>query len=126
MIKIISNSDELINKFNYGVSNSNPFINLIGYYIEDKLIGFIDYSLIYDKIEINFIFIDENYRQKGIALSLFDYVLKEHANIKNITLEVKKNNYPAINLYKKLGFVEVAIREKYYDGIDGILMIKEV
>ena len=41
---------------------------------------------------------------------------------KSITLEVNKNNIPALNLYKKFEFKEVAIRKGYYQGIDGILM----
>ena len=41
---------------------------------------------------------------------------------KSITLEVNKNNIPALNLYKKFNFNEVAIRKGYYNGIDGILM----
>ena len=41
---------------------------------------------------------------------------------KSITLEVKIDNLPAINLYKKYDFVEKAIRKGYYNGIDGILM----
>ena len=41
---------------------------------------------------------------------------------KNITLEVKKDNLPAIHLYKSAGFEEKAIRKGYYQGIDGILM----
>ena len=31
-----------------------------------------------------------------------------------------------INLYKKYNFIEVGKREKYYQGIDGILMKKEL
>ena len=52
-----------------------------------------------------------------------DYFTK-HVD-KNITLEVKKDNIPAISLYKSVGFVEKAIRKGYYQGIDGILMEKE-
>ena len=39
-----------------------------------------------------------------------------------ITLEVNKENIPAIKLYRKLGFKDVAIRKGYYNGVDGILM----
>ena len=46
--------------------------------------------------------------------------------IQNITLEVRKDNKSAICLYKKYGFIERATRKKYYKGIDGILMEKEV
>ena len=41
---------------------------------------------------------------------------------KNITLEVKIDNYPAIKVYEDNGFKMVAIRKGYYNGIDGILM----
>ena len=44
---------------------------------------------------------------------------------KNITLEVRKDNIPAINLYKKFNFQEKAIRKGYYQGTDGILMERE-
>ena len=41
---------------------------------------------------------------------------------KDITLEVKMDNFPAISLYEKNGFERKAIRKGYYNGIDGILM----
>ena len=44
---------------------------------------------------------------------------------KSISLEVRENNYPAIRLYKKFNFSERAIRKGYYQGIDGILMVRE-
>lgn len=126
MIKEIENYEILNINFDYKVSNDNPFVTLIGYYIDDNIVGFIDYSLIYDKIEINYIFVDEKYRKKGIAFKLFNYLFNEYSDIKNITLEVRKDNYAAINLYHKLGFIDVAIRNNYYNGIDGILMVKEM
>ena len=47
-------------------------------------------------------------------------------NVLSITLEVKKSNNNAIHLYEKLGFNKVSIRKGYYQGIDGILMEKEL
>ena len=44
----------------------------------------------------------------------------------NISLEVRKDNIDAYKLYSKFGFKRVATREKYYNGMDGYLMIKEV
>ena len=41
---------------------------------------------------------------------------------KDITLEVKKDNYQAIQLYEKNGFRKIAIRKSYYKDTDGILM----
>ena len=44
---------------------------------------------------------------------------------KSISLEVRINNYSAIKLYKKFNFQEKALRKGYYQGIDGILMVRE-
>ena len=41
---------------------------------------------------------------------------------KDITLEVREDNEPAIRLYLKNNFNKTAIRKGYYKGIDGILM----
>ena len=46
-------------------------------------------------------------------------------NITNITLEVATNNVIAKALYQQYNFVEVALRKQYYNGIDGILMIRK-
>ena len=42
-------------------------------------------------------------------------------------LEVNEHNAPAINFYKKLGFIETNKRKKYYkDGADAIIMFLQV
>lgn len=51
--------------------------------------------------------VDEDYRGNGIASSLFNYVFEwaENAGVKRLELTVIKDNAPAFNLYKKMGFV---------------------
>lgn len=104
--------------------NDNPFTKRITY--DDK--GYLDYSVIYDRIEINDFAVKEEYRNQQIGSKLLEYLIDYAIKNKmiNITLEVKKNNMPAIHLYQKYGFIEVAIRTKYYNGIDGILMEKKL
>ena len=53
----------------------------------------------------------EEERRKGIASKLMEYLIKNNLSI---TLEVKKTNISAINLYKKYGFYEVGNRKDYY------------
>ena len=67
-------------------------------------------------------------RERHIASSLMNEVISfgKDNNISNITLEVRIDNIPAINLYKKYDFIECATRKGYYNGIDGILMKKEM
>ena len=63
---------------------------------------------------------------KGIAKSLLNHLITICFDKENITLEVKADNVKAINLYKSFDFISVAIRKKYYNGIDGILMEKKL
>ncbi len=71
-----------------------------------------------------------NFRRKGIGTSLMLEALKrlkEIYNAKEAYLEVRVSNYPAINLYEKLGFKKVKILRYYYlDGEDAYLMAKEL
>ena len=104
----------------------NPYLKIITFVEKDKVIGFLLYSLIYDRIEIEQFEVITKERGRGIGNKLLKYLIEKYkdSDIKNITLEVKEDNIIAINLYKKYGFKNVSTREKYYDGINGLLMEK--
>ena len=70
----------------------------------------------------------EEYRNKGLGTKLRTYLddIAYRTKVINITLEVRVSNEIAINLYKKFGFREVALRKYYYGDEDGILMEKQV
>ncbi len=106
--------------------STNPYLKIITYVENDKIIGFLLYSLIYDRIEIEQFEVITKERGKGIGDKLLKYLIEKYqdTDIKNITLEVKEDNIVAINLYKKYDFKKVSTREKYYDGINGLLMEK--
>ena len=108
--------------------SSNPFARRIEYVIDDAVLGYIDYSLIYDRIEIDDVFVCEGSRQQGIGTKMMAYIvgLAIDLLVVNMTLEVRVSNQEAINLYKKFGFREVALRKYYYGDEDGILMEKQV
>ena len=99
---------------------SNPYAHFLVYKNNNNIVGYLYYSLIYDRIEINQIEVFEGQRHKGIASKLMEHLINKEQL--DITLEVRVNNYNAIKLYKKYNFEEVAIRKGYYNGIDGILM----
>ena len=119
-----------VDNFNYKLTekefSTNPYLKIITYVEKDKIIGFLLYSLIYDRIEIEQFEVITKERGKGIGDKLLKYLIEKYqdTDIKNITLEVKEDNIVAINLYKKYGFKKVSTREKYYDGINGLLMEK--
>lgn len=126
-IRKISNSDLekvdywLKKEFNSSYSK-NDFSTTIVYY-EEEILGFLTYSFMYDRAEIDYIYVLKNKRRNGIASKLLDYMIKQIGDI-SISLEVKVDNDEAINFYKKNGFEIVAKREKYYQGIDGYLMVR--
>ena len=100
--------------------SNNPFAHFIVLIEDDKIIGYLYYSDIYDRVEINQFEIETIHRNCGKGQILLTYLIKTVD--KDITLEVKKDNSPALHLYQKNGFRETAIRKNYYQGIDGILM----
>ena len=107
---------------------TNPFSRKIEYVIDDKSVGYLEYSLIYDRMEIDNFCINEECRNQGIGTKLMAHLVSLAINYRvvNITLEVRVSNVVAINLYKKFGFREVALRKYYYGDEDGILMEKQV
>ncbi len=103
---------------------NNPFANFIVYKKDNNIIGYLYYSLIYDRIEINQFEVLKEERRKGVASKLLKYLIDN--NNLEMTLEVKIDNTPAIKLYEKFGFEKVGIRKGYYNGIDGILMFRKI
>lgn len=96
--------------------------------IDSVIIGYVVYSIIYERAEIIDIIIDPLYRNKSYGYKLLLSCIEDIRlnNCKNITLEVNSNNTAAICLYKKLGFKIEAVREKYYGINDGYLMKKDL
>lgn len=101
----------------------NPFGKVLVYKENDEIIAYLYYSEIYERIEINNIEVKSDSRNKGIGTKLLKKLTETVE--KSISLEVRENNYPAIRLYKKFNFSEREIRKGYYQGIDGILMVRE-
>lgn len=95
---------------------------------DGSLIGFVIYSIMYDRAEIIDIIIDPLYRNMGYGKKLLSGVIGIINDLKclNITLEVSEKNKVAIKLYESLGFIKAAVRKNYYDGASGYLMEKDL
>lgn len=107
---------------------NNQFTNYLTYLTNGEPVAFINYYIMYERAEIININVLEEYQNQKIASKLLEYMVNEciSHNVKSITLEVKETNIKAIHLYEKFDFSKVAVRRKYYQGIDGILMEKEL
>ena len=127
--ELISTFKDVFSKTN--ISNDltmNPFSKYYLYIENGNIVAFIHFDIIYERAELIQINVLENFQNKHLASKLIDYMINEckKNNVKNITLEVNTTNKKAIHLYQKFGFKNVAVRKAYYDGIDGILMEKEM
>ena len=120
MIKEITDISYVNTLSSYKVS-LNAFNHILVYEIDNKIVAFLDYSKMYEKMEINYIYVLNEFRHNHIATKLLEYMINNN-EFENITLEVNVNNIGAINLYKKFNFEIVATREKYYNGVDAYLM----
>ena len=89
---------------------------ILGVRIDGQLAGYIAFSLVADEMEILNLAVHPNHRKLGLGTRLlektFDMCIRR--GIKTSFLDVKASNEPAIQLYKKFGYVKIGIRKKYY------------
>jgi ribosomal-protein-alanine N-acetyltransferase len=84
--------------------------------------GFVAFQTVIDECEIKTICVLPSFRRQGIAEKLMKSLLKQQKG-NSVFLEVEESNLPAINLYKKLGFVTFSTRKDYYGaGKNALLM----
>lgn len=120
MIKEVS-IDKLLD---FNIKYNNVFTKYIAYYIDNKIAGYLVYENLYDRVEIDYIYVVNEYRNKKIGSFMMEYLINlcKKEKLYNITLEVSINNIYAIKLYEKYGFKTITIRKGYYKGIDALLM----
>ena len=106
----------------------NAFTKYFIYIEKSNIIGVVNYYDLYERFELSYIEVVEEFRNKKIGSILIEYLINKgiEKGINNITLEVNVNNQFAIKLYEKYGFKTVAIRKNYYDGEDGYLMERKM
>ena len=114
-------------KVKYDIKN-NSFTNYYIYKIDNNVVAFINYQVMYERAELIQISVKEEYQNQKIASKLLEFMFNDlkEKQVESVTLEVKVTNEKAIHLYKKFGFIEISLRKGYYKGIDAILMKKEV
>ena len=102
------------------------------YYIvavtDDRVVGYCGAYGVCDEADINQVAVTGNYRRSGIGERMVRQLLdglKERGYLYT-TLEVRKSNTAAIDLYEKLGFVSEGIRKNFYEKPteDAVIMWK--
>ncbi len=92
---------------------------LIGGYLMSHVVG--DEASI-----INFV-VDIPLQHQGLGQDLMIAFINrlQRLVVMTIYLDVEDSNLPALNFYRKTGFVEIGIRKNYYsNGADALIMMK--
>ena len=91
---------------------------------ENRLVGFLVWQETDFEAEVLQIAVLPSYQGQKIATALFDFLPAD----KEIFLEVRESNKPAMLFYKKEKFEEIARRKAYYHAPmeDAIIMKREV
>ncbi len=90
--------------------------------------GFIVWRAVADEAELITIGVAPDARRTGIGAAMIGIMEGElkKSGVKSVFLEVAENNTPARKLYEQNGYVQIGVRPKYYDGIDAIMMKKDL
>ena len=91
---------------------------------ENQLVGFLVWQETDFEAEVLQIAVLPNYQGQKIATALFDFLPAD----KEIFLDVRESNRPALLFYKKEKFEEIARRKAYYHAPveDAIVMKREI
>ena len=91
----------------------------------DEIIGYAGITVAADSADIENVLVAERYRRGGVGNKIVGSLI-EHARgcgVRDIFLEVRVSNAPAMRLYLKNNFVGVYARTRYYsDGEDCLVM----
>ena len=93
--------------------------------MEGKVIGYALAWIIVDEAHIVNVAVDAGHRKQGHGRSLVERLLEESKKrgATCATLEVRDGNTDAVELYRRLGFVEAGLRKGYYHGVaDAVIM----
>jgi [ribosomal protein S18]-alanine N-acetyltransferase len=95
-----------------------------------RLLGFAIFWLVHDEVHVLNVAVDPAQRRRGVARAVMEACLdvgRKH-RCALATLEVRRNNAAALDLYKAFGFRAVGIRPNYYvdEGEDAIVMVLDL
>lgn len=102
------------------IDNKNA--NFLVTEIDGKVVAYGGMHLVLGEGFVTNIAVSENFRRQKIAENICKKLI-DLCEI-SLSLEVRKSNFKAINLYEKLGFIKVGERKNFYENPteNGIIM----
>lgn len=81
---------------------------------QGNICGCLMATRVLDESELELILVASSCRRLGLAERMIKHWLSELKDVMLAMLEVRESNYAAINLYQKMGFLQVGKRSNYY------------
>lgn len=104
----------------------NPYAIYLVALSSHQVAGYSGAWLVVDEAHITNIAVAKNWRRRGVAKRLLDRLLTlaREQDIRRVTLEVRRSNEAAQNLYQSLGFYSAGVRPGYYtdNSEDAVIM----
>lgn len=107
----------------------NEFSYLFVLEHDNVIVGYYGFWVMFESVDITKVSIRREFQGKKLSNILMEDCIKriKLLGCERINLEVRTNNYRAINLYKKYEFKEVIVRKDYYSkGEDALVLCKEL
>jgi [ribosomal protein S18]-alanine N-acetyltransferase len=94
-----------------------------------RLLGYLGYWLVFDEVHITTVAVDAQYRGQGLGELLVAKAVEQSQghSTRTMTLEVRRSNQAAQQLYAKYQFAVLGIRPQYYQDNqeDALIMTNE-
>jgi ribosomal-protein-alanine N-acetyltransferase len=96
----------------------------------ERILGYVVFWLVHDEVHVLNIATALEARRRGIGRALME-AASDAGRLRGAriaTLEVRRSNVAAIELYRSLGYRQVGVRPRYYveEGEDAIVMVKDL
>ena len=117
-----------LNQFKYELEE-NEFSYLFVLENNGIVIGYYGFWVMFENADITKVSIRKEFQGMKLSNILMEDCFKRVSSLgcDKINLEVRVDNYKAINLYKKHGFKELIVRKDYYGkGEDALVLCKEM
>lgn len=96
----------------------------------EVVVGFIVFWLVHDEVHVLNIATAREERRRGVGRALMEEAAQagRRRGATLATLEVRRSNVAAIELYRALGYRQVGVRPNYYaeEGEDAIVMVLDL
>jgi len=94
-----------------------------------KIVGYVSFRFVADEGDVVTIAVDTSVQKQGVGTLMMNWLetTAKVRGIKNLFLEVRSDNIPAVAMYLARDFERIDLRRNYYDtGVDAYVMRKRL